>query len=121
LWMQTGGLTVTLSNPTAAQPSFTAPDVGPEGATLTFELTVTDDQEASGSDPVSIIIENQNHPPMANAGSAQTVDEGTLVQLQGTASSDPDSDPLTFIWTQLQGTPVVLAGATTATPSFTAP
>jgi len=39
LWSQTGGTTVSLSDPTAANPSFTAPD---DPDTLTFELIVTD-------------------------------------------------------------------------------
>lgn len=41
-WTQTGGTSVTLSDATASQPTFTTPDVGPEGESLTFELTVTD-------------------------------------------------------------------------------
>ena len=120
-WVQTGGPSVTLSDPTTVQPSFTAPEVGPAGAMLTFELTVSDDQGANAMDPVTIVVENQNHPPLADAGAAQTVDEGKLVQLHGTASSDPDNEPLTFSWTQLHGTAVVLAGANTPTLSFTTP
>ena len=41
-WAQTGGASVTLSSATAAQPTFTAPNVGPGGVSLTFQLTVTD-------------------------------------------------------------------------------
>jgi hypothetical protein len=44
-----------------------------------------------------------NRPPIANAGSNQTVEctgpTGANVSLNGTASSDPDDDPLTFAWT----------------------
>jgi Tol biopolymer transport system component len=36
---------------------------------------------------------NVNKPPIANAGSAQTVTVGTSVTLNGTASSDPDNGP----------------------------
>jgi large repetitive protein len=43
-WVQTGGTAVTLSSSTAAQPTFTAPNVAQAGATLTFRFTVTDPQ-----------------------------------------------------------------------------
>ncbi len=35
-WIQTAGTSVTLSDATADQPSFTAPDVGEYGEALTF-------------------------------------------------------------------------------------
>jgi hypothetical protein len=34
LWTQVGGPAVALSDPASSQPSFTAPNVGPEGASL---------------------------------------------------------------------------------------
>ncbi len=37
------------------------------------------------------------------------------------ASSDPDSDTLTYAWTQTAGTSATLSDASSATPSFTAP
>jgi hypothetical protein len=60
-------------------------------------------------------------PPVANAGPNQTVSTGTLVTLNGSGSSDPNSPPLplTFLWTQTAGPAVTLNGANTATPSFT--
>jgi hypothetical protein len=62
-----------------------------------------------------------NNPPVSNASIDQTVFEGVLVTLDGTASSDPDNDPITYSWTQLAGTTVTLSDATSATPTFTAP
>jgi PKD domain len=121
-WTQLAGPPVALlPDATAPLPVFTAPEVGPEGETLLFELTVIDARAATGSATVTVVVEHLNHAPHADAGPAQTADEGTLVQLNGIASRDPDGDLLTFTWTQAQGTPVTLSGASSATPFFTAP
>ena len=42
-WVQTGGTGISINNSTSAQASFTAPVVGIDGDTLTFSLTVADD------------------------------------------------------------------------------
>lgn len=62
-----------------------------------------------------------NNPPVANAGPDQTVNESTTVQLDGTASTDPDGDPITYSWMQIAGTFVTLSDARSAQPRFTAP
>jgi PKD domain len=121
-WTQLTGTPVTLlPDATAPQPVFTAPAVGLEGETLLFELTVIDERAGTGSATVTVVVEHLNHAPHADAGPAQTVDEGTVVQLNGMASSDPDGDPLIFTWTQVHGVLVTLSGATSASPFFTAP
>lgn len=62
-----------------------------------------------------------SHPPVADAGANQSVTSGTLVALDGSGSSDPDGDALTFTWTQTDGPPVEISDASTAAPTFTAP
>lgn len=66
---------------------------------------------------------NTSFDPVANAGTDQTVNENTAVNLDASSSSDPDvSDVLRFTWKQVGGGVLVtLANPTTATPSFTAP
>jgi YVTN family beta-propeller protein len=56
-WTQTAGPSVTLSDPNAAQPTFTAPEVDPDSTeVLTFELTVTDSQGLEDPTPDSVTI-----------------------------------------------------------------
>jgi hypothetical protein len=43
------------------------------------------------------------------------------VQLDGSGSSDPNGDPLTYQWTQTGGTPITLSSSTAVNPTFTAP
>jgi hypothetical protein len=64
--------------------------------------------------------------PTANAGAAQTVSAGTLVTLNGSASTSNTTppQPLAFQWTQTGpagGPSVVLSNPTVASPTFTAP
>ena len=62
-----------------------------------------------------------NQAPAANAGSDQTVDELSLVALDGSASADPNGEPLAYRWTQVAGPTVLLSAANSVQPTFTAP
>jgi peptidoglycan/xylan/chitin deacetylase (PgdA/CDA1 family) len=117
-WTQTAGPTVTLSSRTVARPTFTAPSTG----TVSFQLVVNDGQVNSSPSTVNITVSTApNRSPVANAGPAQTVQAGQVVQMEGSGSSDPDGDPLTYQWTQTGGTAVTLSSSTAVRPTFTAP
>ena len=59
--------------------------------------------------------------PNADAGGDQVVDEDTLVTLDGTGSSDPHGQALTYLWEQTAGATVTLSSTTATMPTFTAP
>ena len=121
-WSQTAGPTVVLSSVTSAKPTFTAPTVATD-ATLTFALSVTSGGQ-SATDSVNVVVSpslSTNHPPVANAGGSQTVTPGARVSLNGSASRDPDGDPLTFLWRQTAGSAVTLSSPSSVSPTFLAP
>jgi hypothetical protein len=121
-WTQTSGPEVILYDPTSTQTTFTAPDVGPEGASLTFNLTVTDTYGLHNSDSCIVNITWQNQPPIAivTPGYMETT-EGTLVTLDGSASTDSDDGIVSYLWSQIEGDPVSLTNSTSSITTFTAP
>ena len=121
-WVQTSGAAVTLVNANSAQCTFTAPNPGTSAASYTFRLTVTDNEGLTNTDTCTITVTqiNTNNPPTANAGADQTVNEGTTVTLNGSASTD-DEGIASYSWSQTSGTAVTLLNSDTTTPSFTAP
>ena len=77
------------------------------------------DSAGQWSSVYSATVLRDNVAPTANAGIDQTAAQGTLVRLNGTASTDADNDDLTYQWSAPLG--IVLSSTTTATPTFTAP
>jgi len=121
-WQQTKGPEVALSGSMSAVASFTAPDTDSEGASLAFQLTVTDAGGLQDTAACLVSVAWVNTPPQAEAGEDQQVDPGDDVTLNGTRSTDPDGDTdLSYRWRQTEGTPVELSDATAEQPSFVVP
>lgn len=88
------GSSATLINASRTNPSFYADR---EGAYV-ITLAVSDGLDVA-TDQVQVLVEAPNEGPVANSGPDQTVDKGDRVVLNGSASYDPDGDPLDFAWT----------------------
>ena len=88
--------------------------------TYTITLTVNDGTLTNTITKTIVVSLSGNLAPIANAGPDQSVTINTTVTLDGTASSDPENNPLTYSWTQTSGATMTLSSTTSATPTFTA-
>ncbi len=120
-WSQISGPLVVLDNPTNEVTTFTAPDAGPAGTSMTFLLMVSDYSGLTSQDSCIVNVAAGNTPPVADAGQDQTVSEGSLVTLNGSNSNDTDGNIDSYFWTQVSGLPVVLSNPEAVTTTFTAP
>lgn len=110
------GSSATLDNPNAANPTFVADIKG----TYTATLVVYDPWAASAAKKV--VVSFTNIKPVANAGTSVSSVIGNAVLLNGTSSSDPNGDSLTYRWALVslpQGSTSALSNPASATPSFT--
>lgn len=112
------------SDATAAAPTFKLPDSPVVEGAYTFQLQVSDGTEWSAPDIVTFVVlsESLNTPPVANAGDDQSIEaeaDCTIglsysatcescpeeeLELDGTASYDPDGDDVTFLWSEATST-----------------
>ena len=104
---------------TSAAPQFTADLSG----TYTITLVVNDSKVSSPASSVTVVASVTNSAPVANAGPNQNVQLGTTITLDGTASSDANSDTLSYKWSMI-GRPASSTASLTSTtspnPKFTA-
>jgi PKD repeat protein len=118
-----GSTPVNGSSSTLLNATHTYTTPGVYNVTLTVKYDSTLNKTESDTATITAL---QNQPPIANAGPDQTVEQtspqGAMVTLNGTGSSDPDNDTLTYNWTWTGGsaqgvTPTALfpAGETTVT------
>jgi serine protease len=114
-WNQIAGTPVLIQSPNAAVATFTAPQ---ESGTLTFQLSVVDNEGNAGTDTVDVIV---NRHPVADAGEDYALANLLTGTLDGTGSWDPDGAITGYQWRQVNGEPVEIQGAETAVATFTAP
>ena len=108
-WEQIGGETVNLSSYTIAKPMFMAPDVkNGQIKVLTFQLTVTDTQNAKSSATVEVVVNPVNHAPVVDAGRDQLISDTVTVVSFVSSVIDPDGDTLKYKWEQISGDPITL-------------
>ncbi|HEY9049613.1 MAG TPA: tandem-95 repeat protein [Ohtaekwangia sp.] len=109
-WTKVSGPAGTLANQTTTVLTVTNMVQG----TYVFRLTATDNNSASASDDVTVIVEAANIPPTANAGSDVTLTLPTNSAILTGSGTDTDGTITTYLWEKLSG-PAVTLGATNQT------
>ena len=110
------GSSAAIDNATSAIAGFT-PDVFGD---YVVRLVVNDGVEDSAPDTAT--IKTFNNPPVAEAGEDMSATAGDVVTLDGTGSSDPDGQALSYSWrftARPAGSAAEFDDAAAATPSFT--
>ena len=78
-------------------------------------------QDSGIGEPAPVLGEGCSGAPVANAGPDQSLVYGTTVTLDGTASTDADGDPITYVWTLTSvptGSTAVLDDPASPMPTF---
>jgi hypothetical protein len=106
-----------VSDASASAPTFVADVHG----TYILQLVASDPWLAGNADTVTVSFTNL--PPVSNPGGNQSVLQGDLVSLSGSASTDPNGDPLRYRWgfvTLPPGSAAVLSDPAGVQPTFVA-
>ena len=101
--------------------SVTATFIADKPGIYVAQLVVNDGKLDSTASTVKITTSNT--PPVANPGQTQVADIGSLVQLNGSGSTDVDADTLTYKWSLITvptNSTAKLSNANIVNPTFTA-
>src|SRR5690606_24836845 len=91
-----------IRSPAAAKTYITGLTAG----TYVFELTVTDDDNATDADRATVVVRQPaaNEPPTANAGADITITlPAATAHLDGSASADTDGSITAYAWKKVSG------------------
>lgn len=103
-WVQLDGPKVELSDPHVAKPYFRTGKPG----LYRFQLVVANSQFRSDPFIVEIMIERENHAPVAKAPEEIRGEVRKPIEVDGKESFDPDGDNLTYRWRYLGNRPLRL-------------
>ena len=84
-------------------------------------LTVTNRGKQASLDVSVTVNDEPNEPPVADAGTNQTVKTGSKVKLSGLKSRDAEGEALYYSWSQVRGSKIALLDVDNAEASFLAP
>lgn len=113
-----GGTLVTLRGADTPAPCFTPADPG----RYIFTLVVSDGKAVSAPDEVAVKVISRgpygNRRPVAVVEPYAVALPGSTVVLDGSASYDPDGDPLQYLWLQRRGEPLKVGAKRRAVLEF---
>ncbi len=115
-WVQASGDLVVIDDASAPQITFVAPE---RAQSMVFSLIVSDGRFDSAAASVQLRV-TTNAAPTAIIAPLGVAIAGTTLALDGTASLDPEAQPLTYTWTAPPGV-IFTPSATVASPSITVP
>jgi len=84
-------------------------------------ITVTNRGTQASLDVDVNVNDEQNEPPVADAGAHKSVKAGSRVKLSGLKSRDPEGEALYYSWSQVRGSKISLLDANNSETSFLAP
>jgi K319-like protein len=103
-WRKNG---TAIPDETASTLDLSVAGTGDKGDAISLRV-VAFDGIVESSPLTSAQVTVANSPPLADAGADQTVNSGANFTLDATGSSDPDQDPLAYLWEQVSGPPAVI-------------